>query len=466
VLNKCIKQDCLLPLGFAMVVLLMIAVTSVGVIRMKENNVLMTEVVTQNNVKINLVRNMYIVARERSILLLKMLALDDPFERDELYLEFNVMATQFSVARSEVTEKKLGEYEVALFKKQADLTRINAPLQGDVVELIVQEDTEAARDLLFQKAIPGQDKVLANLRSILDYEHLLAKRALDDAGKTATSAIQFMFILAVSVILLSFSIAVYVVRKTRRDERLLIQAEEDAQRHQRDIAHVMRLSTMGEMATGMAHELNQPLAAIVMYCGAAASLVNSLPSPPQQLSEILEWTKEQAHRAGDIIRNLREFVSKESKNKETFELDQVIQDVITLFKWEVQENGVKIELHPGGQTHKVTANKIQIEQVLVNLVRNSLDAIGHEEMADGLVIIQPRLLSNDMIEVSVSDNGPGIDATMAGKVFDQFQTSKGTGMGIGLSLSRSIVEAHGGKLWVEESHQNGALFGFKLPVSE
>jgi PAS domain S-box-containing protein len=243
-------------------------------------------------------------------------------------------------------------------------------------------------------------------------------------------------------------------------------AEEASKSHQRELAHVARLGTMGEMATGIAHELNQPLTALISYCGTAASLVNSLPSPPKQLSEMLELAMKQAHRAGDIIRNLREFVSKESKNKETFELDQVIQDVITLFKWEVQENGVKIELHPGGQTHKVTANKIQIEQVLVNLVRNSLDAIGHEEMADGLVIIQPRLLSNDMIEVSVSDNGPGIDATMAGKVFDQFQTSKGTGMGIGLSLSRSIVEAHGGKLWVDESHQNGALFGFKLPVSE
>jgi len=466
VLNKCIKQDRLLPLGFALVVLLMIAVTYVGMIRMKENNVLMAEVVTQNNVKINLVRNMYIAARERSILLLKMLALDDPFERDELYLEFNVMATQFSVARSEVTEKKLDEYEVALFKKQADVTRVNAPLQGGVVELIVQEGMEAARDLLFQKAIPGQDKVLANLRSILDYEHKLAKRALHDASKTATSAIQFMFILAVSVILLSFSIAIYVVRKTRRDERLLIQAEEDAQRHQRDMAHVMRLSTMGEMATGVAHELNQPLTAIVMYCGTAASLVNSLPSPPQQLGEMLERAKEQAHRAGGIIRHLREFVSKEDNNKDPFDLDHVIRDVISFLKWDVQDSGVKIELRLGDHTHNVTAVKIQIEQVLVNLVRNSLEAIGHAEIAGGRVVIQTRLLPNEMIEVSVSDNGPGIDATMAGKIFDQFQTSKETGMGIGLSLSRSIIEAHGGKLWVDENHQNGALFGFELPVSE
>jgi PAS domain S-box-containing protein len=244
------------------------------------------------------------------------------------------------------------------------------------------------------------------------------------------------------------------------------QAEEDAQRHQRDMAHVMRLSTMGEMATGMAHELNQPLAAIVVYCGTAASLVSSLPSPPQQLGEMLERAKEQAHRAGDIIRHLREFVSKEGKDKEPFDLDQVIRDVITLLKWEVQESGIKIDLRPGGQTRKVSANKIQIEQVLINLVRNSLEAIGQAEIAAGRVVIQTRLLPNDMIEVSVSDNGPGVDATMADKIFDQFQTSKETGMGIGLSLSRTIIEAHGGNLWVDKDRQNGALFVFELPVSE
>jgi len=243
-------------------------------------------------------------------------------------------------------------------------------------------------------------------------------------------------------------------------------AEEDTQRHQQDMAHIMRLSTMGEMATGMAHELNQPLTALVSYCGTAASLVNSLPSPPQQLGEILARATEQAHRAGNIIRQLRGFVSKKDSNRELFDLDQVIRGIITFLKWEVQDSGVKIELRLGGQTRKVTANKIQIEQVLINLVRNSLEAIGHAKITGGRVVIQTRLLSNDMIEVSVSDNGPGIDTTMAGKIFDQFQTSKETGMGIGLSLSRTIIEVHGGKLWVDKDHQNGALFGFELPVSE
>ena len=243
-------------------------------------------------------------------------------------------------------------------------------------------------------------------------------------------------------------------------------AEEMAKRHQRDMAHVMRLGTMGEMATGLAHELNQPLTALISYCGTAASLSNSLQSPPQQLGEILELAMEQAHRAGEIIRNLRGFVSKDSENKETFELDRIICDIITFLKWEVRKSGITIELQLGGHEHKVTANKIQIEQVLVNLVRNSLEAFEHAKRVDGMVVIQTRLLPNDTIEVSVADNGPGIDATMAGKIFDQFQTSKKTGMGIGLSLSHSIIEGHGGKLWVDESYQDGALFVIELPVSE
>ena len=243
-------------------------------------------------------------------------------------------------------------------------------------------------------------------------------------------------------------------------------AEEASKSHQRELAHVARLGTMGEMATGIAHELNQPLTALVSYCGTAASLVNSLPSLPQQLGEILGLATEQAHRAGDIIRNLREFVGKESKDKEAFEVDRVIYDIVTFLKSEVQKSGVRIELHLGGQACKVTANRVQIEQVLVNLVRNSLEAFEHTKTVDGRIDIQTRLLPNDMIEVIVTDNGPGIDTAMADKIFDQFHTSKESGMGIGLSLSRSIIESHGGRLWVDESHQNGALFGFELPVSE
>jgi PAS domain S-box-containing protein len=243
-------------------------------------------------------------------------------------------------------------------------------------------------------------------------------------------------------------------------------AEEEAQRHQQEIAHVIRLSTAGEMASGMAHELNQPLTALVSYCGTAASMVNSMSSPPPQLSEILERATEQAHRAGSIIQHLREFVSKGGDQKEFLYIDQVIRDVIIFLKYEIQNGDVKVEFFPGCQTCKVKADKIQIEQVLINMLRNSIEAIGNAEITRGQVVLQTRMLSNDSIEVTVSDNGPGVSPEMISKIFNPFQTNKETGMGIGLSLSRTIIETHGGKLWMDNDYQNGARFGFELPVSE
>ena len=243
-------------------------------------------------------------------------------------------------------------------------------------------------------------------------------------------------------------------------------AEEERQHHHQEMAHVIRLSTAGEMASGMAHELNQPLTALLSYCGTAVSLVNSMSSPPQQLGEILVRATEQAHRAGEIIRHLREFVSKGDNNQESLDIDQVIRDIIIFIKHEVQESDVKITFHPGSQTCKIKANKIQIEQVLINMVRNSLEAIRNAEIPDGQIVLQSRILSNELVKVTVADNGPGINPAMINTLFNPFQTTKKTGMGIGLSLSRTIIETHGGKLWVDKDYENGALFAFELPVSK
>ena len=243
-------------------------------------------------------------------------------------------------------------------------------------------------------------------------------------------------------------------------------AEEERQYHHQEMAHVIRLSTAGEMASGMAHELNQPLTALLSYCGTAVSLVNSMSSPLQQLGEILERATEQAHRAGEIIRHLREFVSKGDNNQEFLDIDQVIRDVIIFINHEVKESDVEITFHPGSQTCKIKANKIQIEQVLVNMVRNSLEAIRHAKITEGQIVLQSRSLSNELVKVTVADNGPGINPAMVDTLFHPFQTTKKTGMGIGLSLSRTIIETLGGKLWVDKDYENGALFAFELPVSK
>jgi len=246
----------------------------------------------------------------------------------------------------------------------------------------------------------------------------------------------------------------------------LRQAEGEVQRYQQELAHITRLGTMGEMASGMAHELNQPLTALVSYCGTAISLLETLSSPPQQLCEILERAGEQAHRAGDIIRHLRELVSKGDNQRELFELDQAIRGIIKLLKYDVQESGVKIEFYPDCQACMVEADKIQIDQVLINIVRNSIEAISNAKITGGRVVLRTRLLPNNSVEVTVADNGPGVDAEIVDVIFDPFQTSKETGMGFGLSLSRSIVEVHGGQLWMDKDYRSGALFGFELPVSK
>ena len=243
-------------------------------------------------------------------------------------------------------------------------------------------------------------------------------------------------------------------------------AEEEAKRHQEELVHVMRLSTMGEMASGMAHELNQPLAAVASYCETAHEMVEKQRIVPEKLGDILARALEQTHRAGDIIRRLREFVSKGTTQRELVDIDQLIRDVTELLDWELSNSQVEIDFSHCGHDCSVNVDKVQIEQVLLNLVRNSLEAILNSDVKDGLVLLKTRLQSDGMIEVTVSDNGPGVDESMVDTLFNPFQTSKGTGMGMGLSISRSIIEAHGGKLWVAKVPDDGAVFGFNLPVAE
>jgi two-component system sensor kinase FixL len=243
-------------------------------------------------------------------------------------------------------------------------------------------------------------------------------------------------------------------------------AEEEAKHHQEELAHVMRLSTMGEMASGMAHELNQPLTAVASYCETACKIAEEQPTIPEELSVILKRAQEQTHRAGDIIRQLRHFVSKGTTQKEIVEIDKLIQSVMNFLEWELRGIHVNIEFNHCGHDCRSMVDKVQIEQVLLNLVRNSLEAIRNADIKEGSVLLKTHILPGNMVEVTVSDNGPGIDVEMVDKLFNPFQTNKETGMGMGLSISRSIIEAHGGKLWASMAPANGAVFGFNLPLAD
>jgi hypothetical protein len=180
----------------------MIVVTTLVVFHMQQNIRLMEEVVTQNNVKVELARNMYVAARERSILLLRMMVIDDPFERDELFLEFTKYATRFGVARIAMMETHLDEHEKQLLETQNKITQVVAPQQRTVVDLMVNDEMDKARVLLLEEAIPGQNRVLSSLNKVLVYEKKKARDALNNANLAAEQTIQFIYILSTSVIFL------------------------------------------------------------------------------------------------------------------------------------------------------------------------------------------------------------------------------------------------------------------------
>jgi PAS domain S-box-containing protein len=240
-------------------------------------------------------------------------------------------------------------------------------------------------------------------------------------------------------------------------------AEAEAQRMQQESAHVMRISTMGEMASGMAHELNQPLTALVSYCGTALQMAQETPSLPEGYIDILKRASGQAHRAGDVIRHLREFLSKGSNNRVRVVLDDLIQGVIDFISWEVRDSDIQITFLPGSPGREILAGKVQIEQVLINLIRNSVEAIRQADISGGQVNIATGMAADGSIEVTVADNGPGIAPSVAGSLFESYQTSKEEGMGMGLSISRSIIEAHNGRLWADEKRPQGALFSMSIP---
>jgi PAS domain S-box-containing protein len=241
-------------------------------------------------------------------------------------------------------------------------------------------------------------------------------------------------------------------------------AEELAHMHQAQLAHMSRVSTMGEIATGLAHELNQPLTAISNYAESCAQALASAAAPrPEKLLEWLQKISANTHRAAEIIRRLRAFTRKSEPSRSKVEVGDLVREVIDLVETETRLHEVRAR-YTSRRKMLVTVDRIQVQQVLVNLLRNAYEAMISIPSAQRQVTIAARPLA-DQVEVSVDDAGEGIAPENLHRVFDAFFTSKPGGVGIGLSISRSIVESHGGRLWVEPNPVRGVTFRFTLPRS-
>lgn len=234
-----------------------------------------------------------------------------------------------------------------------------------------------------------------------------------------------------------------------------------------EIAHVSRQSAMSELAADLAHELNQPLAATSNFLAAARMLLER-GEPGDKVAELLRMGNEQTQRAGEIIRRMRAFMARGEVEMRTESVERTVRDAAELVLVGTAHFNVRVGYQLDPEVPLVFADRIQVQQVLVNLMRNAMEALRKSGENDRLITISSHKLDDEMVELAVSDNGPGIPAQVLEHLFSRFTTTKGNGggMGIGLSISKRIIEAHGGTLRAENRLEGGASFRFTLPTVE
>jgi PAS domain S-box-containing protein len=244
------------------------------------------------------------------------------------------------------------------------------------------------------------------------------------------------------------------------------QAEASERAHQTEVAHVSRLSLAGEMASALAHELNQPLTAIAACARGCLRLLRQTAPEPALMREGVEQIVEQAERAGDIIARLREFVATGTTRRAVVSVESLIEGAVALARIEATQNGIEIDFRMQPGLPPVVADRIQIEQVLLNLLRNGMEAILGSAAERRVLTIEARPARANAIEVEVADTGPGIPENLADQLFEPFVTTKPLGMGLGLAISRSIIEGHDGRLRLIARKRPGAVFAFELPAHQ
>jgi two-component system sensor kinase FixL len=241
------------------------------------------------------------------------------------------------------------------------------------------------------------------------------------------------------------------------------QSEDEARRLQERLWHVSRLATMGEMASGIAHELNQPLAAIANYAQACDRLLSK---PDADIPEVREALKEitgQAVRAGDIIRRLRGLASRASGHSRATDVNALISELTDLVKWDLRAHEVQYRLDAAPALPSVDVHPEQLQQVVLNLIRNAIESLAHSVQRDRDITVRTTLTDQKDVEIAVCDNGPGVPSDMVSRLFDPFYTSKATGTGLGLAMSRTIIGQHHGTLTYRANVPSGACFVVRLP---
>jgi two-component system, LuxR family, sensor kinase FixL len=241
------------------------------------------------------------------------------------------------------------------------------------------------------------------------------------------------------------------------------QTEARLQELQSELVHISRLTAMGEMASTLAHELNQPLSAIANYLRGSQRLLEGISDEKSAaMRDALDKATDQAMRAGQIIRRLRDFVARGESEQRVESITKLVEEASALALVGVKDRGIRVQFQFNPEIDLVLADRVQVQQVVLNLILNAMDAMETSQTRDLVVAISP--VDGNQVKISVADSGSGIAPEIAEQLFQPFITTKRHGMGIGLSISRAIIEAHNGRIWAEPNPTGGTIFHFTLAV--
>jgi C4-dicarboxylate-specific signal transduction histidine kinase len=249
-------------------------------------------------------------------------------------------------------------------------------------------------------------------------------------------------------------------RKRAQDEQQKLRQLES------DLAHVNRLSMMGELAASLAHEITQPIAAARNNARAALNFLNRESPDLAEVREALGCVVDDADRAGEIIDRIRDHIKNAPPRKDHLDLNEAIDEVIGLARGVIAKNGVSVQRRLAEELPAVHGDRVQLQQVVLNLIMNAVEAMGAVDEGARQLSLSTEQAGTNGILVAVRDSGPGVSPGRRERVFDAFYTTKSDGVGMGLSICRSIIRAHEGRLWVDANEHRGALFQFTLPGAE
>jgi signal transduction histidine kinase len=242
--------------------------------------------------------------------------------------------------------------------------------------------------------------------------------------------------------------------------------ESERQYHdiQMQLAHANRVATMGYLSASIAHELNQPLSGVVVSAETALLwLQGDQPNIPEAQKALTRIVRD-GNRASEVFRRIRTLIKKAPPQKDSLDINELILEIIGLTQGEAAKNRVQILTRLEDGLPRIEGDRVQLQQVTLNLIMNALEAIGDRDAGPREILVSTAAIPSGNVHVRVQDSGPGIDPAHLERIFDAFYTTKANGLGLGLSICRSIIEAHGGKLWATTGVRHGASFQFRVPA--